>query len=339
MKQLVLFITFFLMVCCTVTEKEVFTADLRPLTSSMAAKEPLTTITQSIEVIPLETHDDALIGYIAQAMVDNQYIYILSRNKCFQFDKKGKYLRTIGTRGKGPQEYLSIVKMQLNNNIIQFHDYYSSRIVSYDNEGKYLSTVQIPPFSFNTVFRMNEELYVGYIPNARGYERNRFLWFKEGGSVVDSIPYMQKYNFNTVQFFLDEGSFSKNGETLYFKEYLNDTIFHVTENSVHPFLFLELGDMRARENARIETIPNDKTWFSNMARINLLGVSDRYILLTYKGLCIYDKKDKSTKSIDMQHNSINFSPSALSSDGKHLIAWSIGEGDNNPNMLFAKLKE
>ena len=60
-----------------------------------------------VNYIPLETMDSSLIAYPAYIAMSDKYIVIGDAKlyKIFLFDKNGKYLRTIGEKGEGPEEY------------------------------------------------------------------------------------------------------------------------------------------------------------------------------------------------------------------------------------------
>ena len=65
---------------------------------------PLSTIARSIEYIPLETCNEALLGRYGSPRFFKQGILISSDNGIYCFDSKGKYRYKISRVGKGPGE-------------------------------------------------------------------------------------------------------------------------------------------------------------------------------------------------------------------------------------------
>ena len=74
----------------------------------------------NITIVPLETNDDLLLSTAGGTSftVTNRYILVSTREKLLQFDRKGKYIRTLAIRGNGPNEfsyiYTRLVDEKLN---------------------------------------------------------------------------------------------------------------------------------------------------------------------------------------------------------------------------------
>lgn len=64
-------------------------------------------ICDSIKHIPLETNNNILIGNINDARFTGKYIVVQSNHTLYVFDDNGKFLNTIGKRGRGPGEYIA----------------------------------------------------------------------------------------------------------------------------------------------------------------------------------------------------------------------------------------
>ena len=63
-----------------------------------------------IEIIPLETTPDCLIGTFSYlAHFDSSHVIYKSEKEVLFFNRKGKYLSKISAYGKGPQEYNNIL--------------------------------------------------------------------------------------------------------------------------------------------------------------------------------------------------------------------------------------
>ena len=60
---------------------------------------------------------DCFLNFISKVITNNNYIFILDPNlyKIAVFDNKGKAITTIGKRGQGPEEYLSITDFSIDN--------------------------------------------------------------------------------------------------------------------------------------------------------------------------------------------------------------------------------
>jgi hypothetical protein len=69
-----------------------------------------TQLIDSCTYIPLETSDRILIGRVKQLKITDKYIFLVNseNDSLYVFNRQGKFLNTIGTRGRGPREYRSI---------------------------------------------------------------------------------------------------------------------------------------------------------------------------------------------------------------------------------------
>ena len=101
---------------------------------------------RTIELIPLETSSDILVNGFSKIIVHQDYYYALDKPLCqiFVFDKTGKFLFKIGTKGQGAGEYAFIEDFNINpfsGNIEILEPY--GRIHTYDVLGNFIKTKRI----------------------------------------------------------------------------------------------------------------------------------------------------------------------------------------------------
>ena len=76
----------------------------------------------SVQIITLETNDSCIIGSYNKIIADGQKLFIMDAisNTVFTFDYSGKFLFSIGTRGRGPFEFLEMCDFCIlsNKNIL-----------------------------------------------------------------------------------------------------------------------------------------------------------------------------------------------------------------------------
>ena len=104
-------------------------------------KLPFSAFVDTIEIIPLETTEENLIGEITRVIFDDDTYYVRSTNgmqnaKLFAFNDTGKYLKKIGKKGNGPGEYILFKDFSIdsNHNIIIAD---AQRILVYDKDGTF----------------------------------------------------------------------------------------------------------------------------------------------------------------------------------------------------------
>lgn len=110
------------------------------------------------EFIKLDSSKSSLMGHITQGIVDNNKIYLLDffNQSLLSFDHQGKFLRKIGQKGKGPQEFLEVRDFCISNDTIYTLDY--EKIHSYNRQsGDYIES-----WAINSENGFNPENFVVY---------------------------------------------------------------------------------------------------------------------------------------------------------------------------------
>ncbi len=113
----------------------------------------------SINYIPLETTDQSLIGNIGKIYItpSNILIFDSKQTAILLFDKEGKFIRKIGQKGRGPEEYLFFneIVFDKKTEIIYAHERYLNKMFKYNLKGELLE--QIPSkFEFNSFCKAPE---------------------------------------------------------------------------------------------------------------------------------------------------------------------------------------
>ena len=90
----------------------------------------------SINYIPLETTDQSLIGNIGKIYItpSNILIFDSKQTAILLFDKEGKFIRKIGQKGRGPEEYLFFneIVFDKKTEIIYAHERYLNKMFKYN---------------------------------------------------------------------------------------------------------------------------------------------------------------------------------------------------------------
>ena len=109
---------------------------------------------RSIELIPLETSNDALVAGAGKIINHQGNCYILdpTQSIIFVFDQTGKFLFKIDKKGQGPEEYTFIRDFNINlfsGNLELLEPY--GRVQIYDLSGNYIETKRIEYDGFRAV--------------------------------------------------------------------------------------------------------------------------------------------------------------------------------------------
>lgn len=123
---------------------------------------------RSIDLIPLETSSDALVQALTKVVEHDDKYYALDKPQCliFVFDKAGKFLYKIGTKGQGAGEYAFISDFNINpfsGNLEILEPY--GRIHVYSLLGDFIETKRIsyPEFKVaHSLAALDNDIYVSH---------------------------------------------------------------------------------------------------------------------------------------------------------------------------------
>lgn len=108
---------------------------------------PLELLGEKEYVLLDNNNPDCFLNFISKVITNNNYIFILDPNlyKIAVFDNKGKAITTIGKRGQGPEEYLSITDFSIDNaGNIYFIDGVLDELFIFDHEFKFKTRKKLP---------------------------------------------------------------------------------------------------------------------------------------------------------------------------------------------------
>ncbi len=195
-----------------------------------------TSIISHVEIIPLETNQESLMGDNLQLQIHNGEFYIADMGnaaRIFRFDKYGNFLNTIGQRGRGPQEYLGLSDFSFDNNdhVSIFSDL-NQAVYNYSQDGQFANTSNLET-RFLRAVKAGEDKYWLYWGFASVNGEWRLAHVDRNGKISrKELP--GKYNV----FMMDEStlpvSYKHNDDTIYVRESINpnNVIYLITDNGI-----------------------------------------------------------------------------------------------------------
>lgn len=258
-------------------------------------------VINSIHFVPLETNDSCLIDVIEKIDIFENNLYVLDKKEnLYVFDINGNFIRKIGCKGPGPEEYIGVHDFYIHpeKKYISLICYSNRISVRYDLEGNYLERLKI---------NLKTRGVIGHCCLIDGDN----LWFENLNSkkwapyqyICLSEKNMQENN--TFFPWISTGSescskmFPTNnciGKDFYAISLLNDTIYKWLGDHFSPEYILESGLMHptlefVKMNEPYEFIDEAETKLNQNGYskgINRLFSTDNYLCLEYWGLGYYD---------------------------------------------------
>lgn len=100
---------------------------------------PLSYFIEDLDIVKLDNKDEALVRNSSVTVSDNYILIHCSQNIPFKlFDRKGKFLRNIGSVGNGPGEYTQVGPFQLDekHDRIYLMPWNATKLITYNLNGE-----------------------------------------------------------------------------------------------------------------------------------------------------------------------------------------------------------
>jgi len=127
-------------------------------------------------------------------------IFISDLRACKVFDRQGKFLCSVGERGRGPGQYTHISTLSIDNQNNKIYLYtINNSLYEYDFDGKFLRSINLPKiidsgglFS-DCLYIEKLKVFCCTIVRRYGNEMNLIYFFNEKGELIDSLPNKYAY--------------------------------------------------------------------------------------------------------------------------------------------------
>ena len=260
-----------------------------------------------IEYVTLETHSQCLIGEYFNASISENYILVFGSTEanCFLFSRDGKFIRKIGQRGHGPEEYESSryqVKIDEKSGVVfLIGDPWS--IYSYRITGEFIKKLDILEL-FKTagiakssrIIHWKDDLFCAIVDLGSGVEAYRFVIFSLDGEIIklysNYIHFESDQRFSTT--LNSDGHIFFYNEQVYFKEMLCDTIFLINDQlDLVPEIILDLPGEKIPTSMRGQPPTNPSSLFT----ISNIYIYENYLFMNGNVYCLYDKNNSKLSTV------------------------------------------
>lgn len=213
----------------------------------LAKEHPLSEIASEIEYIPLETNQQSLIRNMKGAYFIEERIYVHTPNQLMLFDRQGKFLRNLGKKGRGPEEYqqCSQVAVDYTDGSIWVYDVLSNSMSHYDQAGSMRDrfTLSAGGAPVDGIILDGEGnlvlLFTDMVTAGKGVVSDMAKIFTVSGELLRTIPSAlgKKEQANASLMMPNETMYVKDNE-VYIKESRNDTLYRIDRDGKHPHFII-----------------------------------------------------------------------------------------------------
>ena len=221
----------------------------------------LSEIAENVEYIKLETTPQSLLEDIYKIHLTPNYILISDMTNLFQFSREGNFIRKIGSRGKGPKEYLYLTSFDVNldKGTVFIYCSVSSKLLIYRLNGDFCTYYKMP--GVTRMISLKDSLFLAYQKVYTGAEDYIYFLTTPEKDTINGVRNSFKWEFkgSTVYNIMDSHSpFYKYNHEVYCKEIYNDTIYkiNVTNLTFEPVYNINMGKYDMPDKKRLSYISN-----------------------------------------------------------------------------------
>lgn len=232
---------------CSLTKKDdLISYSLEDVSAiNVDATYPLDSLVKKMDVIPLETTDSCLIDDVALLEESEDYFFIYSEktSQLYRFAKDGKNMKTISGKGQGPEEYLSVKKIMLDedNQELYLMDYMGRKMKVFGFDGSFLRSFPLPEdFAYTNCFLSLADEAIYYVSSNNSIQMD-FLKYDLQTSKFVSFSRRER-EMDKGEFFIGQTLFGESDSFPFVYHYFNDTVFQVKAEGLVPHHLLKLGE-------------------------------------------------------------------------------------------------
>lgn len=255
---------------------------------------PLSNLGKSLEYIPLQTDSNCLIHTISALQVFDSLIFVGDYHLgLYVFDRRGKFIRKIGSQGRGPGEYnrLYDLAVDFKNHEVTILD--GLKIFVYDFNGEFKRDITLGFPSHRLVLYQEKEIAI--LP---------FSYAKASDNPVYSINILDRQK--KIKLKIPSTSRRINEaltipisplyiyqDTLHFMEFGVDTLYKYDGRNKIPHLIFNPGTLKFPADPTMSEVPgiDGKIWVSDVIESNeKIFIKMWWDLGDSISNCIFDKK-------------------------------------------------
>jgi hypothetical protein len=254
------------------SDGKILTINLEQIAKSSGSIK-LSEIATDISYVKLETTKDCFFTP-SQYIVRGDHIFAKDRDngKVFLFNKQGKFIRQIGTIGKGPLEHLGAFNIQASptGDKVYLFSKSSNHLSCYSAEGQKLSECPVAYASWWFAPLANDQ-HIFLAPF--GYpvpDSSAFFYYLQDKKGNVTKKYQTKTNF-PIGGVIEFGNFYINPLTRLTYQQMCDTVFAISDKGAFlPRYVLDFGKSRIPDEVWYESAKYEKVKYDYINYINLV---------------------------------------------------------------------
>lgn len=276
----------------------------------------LSTIADDIEYVTFDNNILFSAKLVYDYYISDSVIIISASPGILMYDNRGNFVREIGSKGRGPEEYLYGTSLAVNEPVSEIYVIDINNIFVYNYSGKLIRKIPVDGLGMTDVEIISGNIFL----ECTTFGNHNHNWV-----IIDTLGNVLDEKLNTIplgKVFVDKTFTFRLGTDLFYWNMYNDTVFSISPDmkSRAAMRFVNRELMIVKESSITNLSVGQTIDFMNVTRF--FGTS-RYIVLEYH----YHLTGRIITLIDKENNSLYTSKSE---DGI------INDLDNGPPFELKK---
>lgn len=253
-KYLLLSIVFSLFLCgCTQKQSESNESsgmETIPITDFETYNGRFSEFAEAVEMIPLEFTDESILGEIKKVVLSEDFIFVMERFNSagiYTFDRSGKFLYRIGSRGQGPEECADVDDFSINekDRLIYIYDSVRKKVFVFSFDNEFIKTIPMDYSATNMEYQ--DGLFYLYREDARYGVPLYSLVIKDiNGDLVEKYYPMSDLPKS------HDCVFCKRENDILFAQDMNDSVFVLSGGKLSPVYYIDYKDRSMAPEDRMD---------------------------------------------------------------------------------------
>jgi hypothetical protein len=232
----------------------------------------LSQVASEVKYIQLETNENCMIYHNAKYYFADSFIFVSNRDHILKFSADGKFIKQIGTPGRGPGEIISIYTISIipEKKLIVIFDYVAHKLLYFNFDGNLVKSSGVPRFKYINV--LNDARYIAISQAITASEKYTHLLINESGDTLSAVKNPVSWKAPDQKHISSVSNpsfkpFYTYQNKHYFKSMYNDTVYVINANKIRPSYFINLGKYQLPADKRMESLnPGEASLFGKNAK-------------------------------------------------------------------------
>ena len=258
----------------------------------------LSELAADVKVVSLETNPECIIEHFSKLLyLDAENIIYKSGNSIILFGGNGNYKNKISAVGKGPHEYIKILNAHIDakEKLIYIVDLNAIKI--YDFNGHFVNKFASGISTSDIIKLKNGQFLVPVTQNYKEINRDQMFLFDSSFNKIKSFKSKNPETIKVDQNFMGMGIVYDIDDAVFYRNYINDTIFQVVDEVLKPCWFIDLGKHKMNAEERLNVSKKSEALNKNKVYIQEILESLNFFFIRYSfnnsgHFAVYSKKTK-----------------------------------------------